>query len=283
LKKSLPEEAAMGDFMRMNVKTVIDRFPEAGGILAEFGIGCVSCSVGTCLLSDVVEIHGLSAGEEASLLGRLSAVVSPGAPPPPARAGAGKARGPGRTGYSPPLKILVDEHVLIKRWLALVPAFAAALDVRDEEGRRAVLEGIDFIRSYADRFHHAKEEDLLFALFDRDLDILKAMREDHERGRGHVRGILEGLERRDRGSVAEHLGGYAAVLTEHIGKEDGILYPWMDRNLSVSQVGALFARFAEVDGRNAAVRERALRFVERMEERFLYADGKENPRWEVRR
>jgi len=31
----------------------------------------------------------------------------------------------------------------------------------------------------------------------------------------------------------------------HIRKEDEILYPWMDRNLSTAQVGALFSKFAE--------------------------------------
>jgi len=101
---------------------------------------------------------------------------------------------------------------------------------------------VDFIRSYADRFHHAKEEDILFACFDPGLDILKAMHEDHDRGRAHVRGVVEALEQGDREGVAAHLAGYAGVLSEHIKKEDEILYPWMDRNLSVRQVGELFAR-----------------------------------------
>ena len=41
------------------------------------------------------------------------------------------------------------------------------------------LDAVDFIRSYADRFHHAKEEELLFACFDEELDILKAMHESY--------------------------------------------------------------------------------------------------------
>ena len=36
-------------------------------------------------------------------------------------------------------------------------------------------------------------------------------------------------------------------LIQHIKKEDEILYPWMDRELSDSQIGRLFSRFQEVD------------------------------------
>jgi len=84
--------------------------------------------------------------------------------------------------------------------------------------------GLDFIRSYADRFHHAKEEDILFACFDPGLDILKAMHEDHDRGRAHVRGVVEALEQGDRRGCrpSRRLCG---VLSEHIKKEDEILYP----------------------------------------------------------
>ena len=59
--------------------------------------------------------------------------------------------------YSPPMKKLVDEHVLIKRWIALIPEVVKTLDVESEKGRRLILDGIDMIRSYADKYHHAKE------------------------------------------------------------------------------------------------------------------------------
>jgi hemerythrin-like domain-containing protein len=55
------------------------------------------------------------------------------------------------------------------------------------------------------------------------------------------------LDRHDDDGVAAHLGAYAQLLRAHIRKEDEILYPWMDRELSTSQVGDLFSRFAAVD------------------------------------
>ena len=91
--------------------------------------------------------------------------------------------------------------------------------------------------------HHAKEEDILLKYFDENLDIIKTIYEDHENARAHVKAMLEGLDKKDKGAVSEHLNAYQELLTEHIKKEDEILYPWMDRNLSITQVGELFSRF----------------------------------------
>ncbi len=154
---------------------------------------------------------------------------------------------PAEIKYSPPMKKLVDEHVLIKRWVALIPKVVENLDLESEEGRQLVLDGIDFIRSYADKYHHAKEEEILFKYFDEDLDILKVMHEDHTQARGHVKAILEAIDRKDKTAISKHLTAYGELLTEHIRKEDDILYPWMDRNFSTKQIGELFSKFNEID------------------------------------
>src|SRR4030042_4802814 len=99
--------------------------------------------------------------------------------------------------YSPPMKKLVDEHVFIKRWITLIPQVLELLNVESPEDLRIISEGVDFIRSYADKFHHAKEEDILFKYFDENLDILKVIQEDHKTARNHVKAILEALEPKD--------------------------------------------------------------------------------------
>lgn len=255
----------MERYLRTPIKELIDRFPALGKILEDHAIGCVPCSVGTCLLSDIVEIHNLSDEEEQELMARMASVVLPGRPAAILRRRRERPAGPKKTSYSPPMRMLVDEHRVILRFVALVPAVTAALDVQSEEGRRRILDAVDFIRSYADRFHHAKEEEILFARFDPDLEILKAMHEDHRRGRACVQGILDALERRDAAGIAGHLGQYAEILTEHIRKEDEILYPWMDRNLSTRQVGEVYSSFREVEERLLESRERHEAFVGKLE------------------
>lgn len=258
----------METLLRMPIKAVIGRHPAAGLILDAFGIGCVPCSVGTCLLSDIVEIHGLSPEDETALLSQIAAVVAPGRVIESPETGAGRRRSTRPGGYSPAVKRLVDEHMLIKRFVALVPDLIGRLDVASEPGRRTILNGVDFIRTFADGCHHAKEEEILFPFFDPDLGILKAMRDDHRRGRGCVRDLLDALERRDRDGAAASLAGYATILIDHIRKEDGILYPWMDRKLTTHQVGEIYARFDEADGRLAGMRAKYEAFVVTLEDQL---------------
>jgi hemerythrin-like domain-containing protein len=165
------------------------------------------------------------------------------------------------------MKKLVDEHVLIKRWVALIPEVVKILDVESEEGRQLILNGVDFIRSYADKYHHAKEEEILFEYFDKNLDILQVIYEDHRQARRHVQAILEALGRRDRESIGEHLSAYGELLAEHIKKEDEILYPWMERNLSMTQIGELFSRFNKADQQAGDSPEKYEEFINTVEEK----------------
>jgi hemerythrin-like domain-containing protein len=259
----------MERYLGIPIKELIDRFPGVGAILDGRGIGCVPCSVGSCLFGDIMEIHNLSPEDENALMKQVASVVAPGEDVMLPESRKSRPARPGAAALSPPMKLLVGEHTLIKRFIALVPELADRLELESEGGRQLVLDCVDFIRSYADRCHHAKEEDILFAYFDPELDILKAMHEDHRRGRGFVKGILGALERRDRDGVAANLFGYAGVLSEHIKKEDEILYPWMDRSLSVRQVGEMYSKFREADERFTDAREKYETFVETLEETFL--------------
>ena len=240
----------MKEHLEKGVKEIIEEFPRVAELLDEFGIGCGPCSVGTCLLKDIVKIHNLEPEDERKLMARIDAIID-GAPPSPSPARpAAKAGLPGtprKISYSPPMKRLVDEHVFIKRVVAAIPELVNTLDIESEGDQRLVREVIDFIRNYADRYHHAKEEDILFKYFDEEDDILKTMHAEHEEGRGHVRATLDALDKRDRAQVVGHLLAYHELLKEHIKKEDEILYVWMDGSLSTTQVGELFSKFGEVE------------------------------------
>ena len=236
------------DYLDRNVKEVIEAFPPVASLLDDYGIGCASCGLGTCQLKDIVDIHDLDADDEAALLRGIAGVIFPDREVTIPRTERKPQTGTVSPGYSPPLAKLVDEHKLIKRWVAVIPAFIEHLDVETEAGRETVRRGIDFIRSFADRYHHAKEEDLLFRCFDEKLDIIEAMYADHEQARALVREMIAALERRDRATLARDLASYRDLLTEHVRKEDEVLYRWMDRNLTMKQVGELYAQFAAIDG-----------------------------------
>lgn len=49
------------------IQDVVKAHPRIGEILNDFEIGCVECSVGICLLKDVVAIHALGEEMEAKI------------------------------------------------------------------------------------------------------------------------------------------------------------------------------------------------------------------------
>ena len=100
------------------------------------------------------------------------------------------------------------------------------------------------------------------------MDIIKTIYEDHENARAHVKAMLEGLDKKDKEAVSEHLNAYQELLTEHIKKEDEILYPWMDRNLSITQIGELFSKFNEKDEELDDTPKIHEGFINRLEENF---------------
>jgi hemerythrin-like domain-containing protein len=258
----------MEEYLNKGIKEIITRFPEVADILNEYNIGCAPCSVGTCLLKDIVEIHNLPVEDEQVLMARIAKVIYPDREIKMPQIKRKPKAKPEEIKYSPPMKKLVDEHVLIMRWVALIPEVIESMEMESEEGRQLIRDGVDFIRSYADKYHHAKEEDILFKYFDENLDILKAMHEEHENARSHVKAMLEAMDKRDKKAMAEHLIAYREVLTGHIKKEDEILYPWMDRNLSITQIGELFSKFSDVDEQFGDAHKKYEEFIGKLEEKY---------------
>lgn len=137
-------------------------------------------------------------------------------------------------------KALVDEHKLILRMLAVLERNAHATAAGTFTDYRFYLDGVDFIRNYADRYHHAKEEDVLFEALvkngmPRENSPVAAMLMEHDQGRAYVKAmeaaaqaVLAGEAGWER-EIAENALAYVALLREHIAKEDEILYPLAER------------------------------------------------------
>ena len=52
----------------------------------------------------------------------------------------------------------------IKRLLALIPTITDFVEKSETVDKDLVMSCIDFIRGYADKFHHMKEEDILLQI-----------------------------------------------------------------------------------------------------------------------
>ncbi|QNO15359.1 hemerythrin domain-containing protein [Alkalicella caledoniensis] len=236
----------MEKWLNTGIQEVIKQYPKVGDILNNFNIGCTTCNPGTCILGDVVGIHNLQPEDEAEMMYQIEKEIYSHREVVKAKV---EVNSPQVTEivYSPPVKELVDEHVLIKRWLALVPKVVEILQDGKRDIWAEVKQGALFCRHYADELHHGKEENILFGLVEQESEIIKIMLDDHVFGRENVALILEAAEEKDAQKAIKHLNAFKDMLTEHIKKEDEILFPWIDRKLSSKQVGQLFTQFSKVN------------------------------------
>lgn len=257
----------MQNFMNRSIKEVIEQNPRIGEILDEYNIGCVPCTVATCLLKDVVTIHNLPKKDEAMLMYRMEKELYPDRDVQLKEAVEEEKKDEFR--FSPPMQELVDEHVHIKQLVAYISDVLELVAQNEEVDRDLLLNVVRFIREYADKYHHAKEEDILFDYTDRSLEVIKVILEDHVTGRGHIKAVVDAIDTGNRAEIITHLTAYQALLTEHINKEDEILFPWIDRSLTTSQVGELFQKFAQANAElGEELPERNLGFLESLNAKF---------------
>jgi hemerythrin-like domain-containing protein len=156
-----------------------------------------------------------------------------------------------------PTDVLRDEHRVILRALDVLEMAAAQL-VRG----RPLPDGwwpeiIAWLRSFADKNHHAKEESSLFPAMVKagvpsEGGPIAVMLEEHERGRALVRAMEAGAAAARAAKARE----YVALLREHIDKENGVLFPMADAVLDDRAQGALAREFEAVEaelGRDASI------------------------------
>jgi hemerythrin-like domain-containing protein len=117
---------------------------------------------------------------------------------------------------------------------------------------------IDFLRNFADRCHHAKEENILFVRMQEkgmptDSGPIFVMLKEHEENRKNVAAMAGALPKAVAGeesavaAVKDNLAAYAVRLKAHIAKEDNVLYPMADRMFSPDDQKMLAEAFDKVE------------------------------------
>lgn len=174
-------------------------------------------------------------------------------------------------------RVMVDEHQLILRMLALVEANTRLLEQGRLEDLRFYLNAVEFIRNYADRFHHAKEEATLFrALVANGMpeksSPIEAMLIEHDQGRTFVLAMQAAVEKTLAGAtdqlavIVANAYGYVELLRAHIQKEDEILYPLAERVLPEAVRPAMLTAYRHAtESAEASLADRYRRMVESYE------------------
>ena len=170
-------------------------------------------------------------------------------------------------------QVMVEEHKLILRMIALVEKNTELLEQGKFRNWQFYLDAVDFIRNYADRFHHAKEEDVLFVELIKNgmpekQSPIEAMNMEHDQGRAFVRAMEEAAQKALDGEVgqtaiiAENAKCYAALLRGHIEKEDDILYPLAERVLPVAVRARMLDAYDSAEAKTPDLEDRYRKLVE---------------------
>ncbi len=126
----------------------------------------------------------------------------------------------------------MKEHRVIERMIAVIKSELESITDRHSTDPALIAVAVDFTRTYADRCHHGKEEDILFRrLAEKDVDpqLAKEMQElidDHVYARGVTRQLVDANNRYAAGSEAaiDEIESSLRTLIEfypvHIAKED---------------------------------------------------------------
>lgn len=149
-------------------------------------------------------------------------------------------------------EVLSQEHKNILKVINVLENKIEVLKSTGKFDKEFFEQAIDFIKNYADRFHHSKEEDILFIEFNKKAELahcnpVDQMFYEHSLGREFVVKIEKGLLEDDIDMIAENTLGYASLLRDHILKEDNILYPMINEVLTPKTQKSIMERSKTIE------------------------------------
>lgn len=154
---------------------------------------------------------------------------------------------------------LMVEHRLIERMLSVIKGVLAKIESKQEVDPVFVDIAVDFIRVYADRTHHGKEENIFFrelnkkALKPEDSQIMKELIEEHVLSRQTTKALVEANNRYRNGEktalpdIAANLKTLIEFYPRHIDKEDKNFFPRSRTYFTDEEDQAILAGFWEFD------------------------------------
>lgn len=181
------------------------------------------------------------------------------------------------------IDLMVEEHKNIKRMLKVVRKACFLIMKGQEIDYDDFSKIIDFIRNYADKHHHGKEEKFLFKEMQSHLGaignnlVTHGMLVEHDLGRLYISDLDEALNRVKNGDEESKLDvisnaiSYTHLLNRHIDKEDSVVYVYGGKNLpediikDINQKSEAFEKEAKDQG----VQDKYSRILEELESKYI--------------
>jgi hemerythrin-like domain-containing protein len=157
-----------------------------------------------------------------------------------------------------PRGLLMIEHRLIEKMIEIIRKEILKIKETNSVDIVFIDTAVDFIRIYADKTHHGKEEDILFRdcvrknMSEKDIKVMNELIAEHKYGRRIVRELVEARDNYSCGNntiniIIEKLGQLAEFYPEHIKKEDKIFFPDSEKYFSEDELEELLNEFLEFD------------------------------------
>jgi len=158
------------------------------------------------------------------------------------------------------MDLLVAEHKTILKVVYGLQRAGQSLRAGNYVSPILLGDAVIFMREFADRRHHAKEEDILFpALVAHGVPLhgcpIDALLHEHEKGRCLIKEISTSLDLYENNlvgagiAIAEAIEGIVELYPNHIWKEDDMVFPMVERLFSEVDRLELYQKFQEVDAR----------------------------------
>ncbi len=180
------------------------------------------------------------------------------------------------------IDIMVQEHNNIKRMLEVARKLCIKVLNHDTVDYKDFYKVIDFIRNYADKHHHNKEEAILFVKLSAEHEgednhlgkmTVEGMLVEHDLGRLFMMNLQNALEIYEMGDedarvdIIANTIGYTDLLKRHIFKEDNALYNFARNNLSKEDLKEIDERCKEVEeaASDKKLQEKYLKILEDLE------------------
>lgn len=166
--------------------------------------------------------------------------------------------------------LLMIEHRLIERMIGVMESTLAQAKATGAIEPLFVDQAVDFIRTYADRTHHGKEEDILFKACDQkqlssgDRGVMDRLTQEHTFGRDTTRALVDAnrtYREGDDAALGEVLSKLEVLVEfypRHIETEDGVFFPAAQAYFSDEEEEAMIEAFYVLDRRMIHERYRAV-------------------------
>jgi hemerythrin-like domain-containing protein len=150
------------------------------------------------------------------------------------------------------MTVLYNEHEIIKSVIGFRERISSLSKSDPQKYKNIMNELVNFFRNYADKFHHYKEEKLLFPLLCEKNEMLqesivREMLENHQDFRNLVK-LIETEVKSDNYAESETLlTKYTEMLLDHIAVEDDELFQMADTLFDEDELDKLYHDFQDID------------------------------------